>query len=94
MSSVSASGVGMLVFLILIGPFIYLVKYLYEEYILHKHAAANVIKTDDGRENLSSKAYLFALIGYAIGIGKFMCILYTYCKLISPLTLSLNTIRR
>ena len=72
MSSVSASGVGMLVFLILIGPFIYLVKYLYEEYISHKHAAANVIKTEDGKENLSSKAYLFALIGYAIGIGKWV----------------------
>jgi len=74
MSSVSASGVGMLVFLILIGPFIYLVKYLYEEYVSHKHAAANVIKTEDGSDILSSKAYLFALIGYAIGIGKCMCV--------------------
>ena len=86
MSTVSASGLGTLIFLILIGPFIYLVRYLYAEYITHRHGAKNVSTASDGRENLSSRAYLFALIGYAIGIGKWDILLfihiiywYTYC---------------
>ena len=70
MSSVSVSGVCTLVFLILIGPIIYGIKHLYEKHVSHKHAVANIVKTADGQENLSSKAYLFALIGYAIGIGE------------------------
>lgn len=77
MSTVSASGLGTLIFLILIGPFIYLVRYLYAEYITHRHGAKNVSTASDGRENLSSRAYLFALIGYAIGIGK--CVYIYYC---------------
>jgi len=72
----------MLVFLILIGPLIYGVKHLYDK-IRGKLSSHEMVKTDeqedkDGQEddeqeeNISSKAYLFALIGYAIGIGKFI----------------------
>jgi len=70
MSTVSASGLGTLIFLILIGPFIYLVRYLYEEKITHRHGAKNVLTASDGRDKLSSRAYIFALVGYAIGIGN------------------------
>ena len=73
MSTVSASGLGTLIFLILIGPFIYLVRYLYEEKITHRHGAKNVLTASDGRDKLSSRAYLFALVGYAIGIGTWIC---------------------
>ena len=77
MSSVSVSGVCTLVFLILIGPIIYGIKHLYEKHVSHKHAVANIVKTADGQENLSSKAYLFALIGYAIGIGELiLCVMW------------------
>eukprot|EP00578_Thalassiosira_sp_NH16_P030313 CAMPEP_0181078506 /NCGR_PEP_ID=MMETSP1071-20121207/1523_1 /TAXON_ID=35127 /ORGANISM="Thalassiosira sp., Strain NH16" /LENGTH=621 /DNA_ID=CAMNT_0023159827 /DNA_START=28 /DNA_END=1893 /DNA_ORIENTATION=- len=71
MSMVSASGLGTLLFLIFIGPVIYLLRYLYAEYVVaHKHGEVNVIHASDGREILSSRAYIFALVGYAIGIGN------------------------
>ena len=88
MSSVSASGVCMLIFLIVVGPIIYGVKHLYEK-IHGKLSSHEMVTTDDGQEDdgqeeedngqedLSSKAYLFALIGYAIGIGK--CLLGIVC---------------
>lgn len=89
MSSVSASGVCMLIFLIVVGPIIYGVKHLYEK-IHGKLSSHEMVTTDDGQEDdgqeeedngqedLSSKAYLFALIGYAIGIGKCMGIVCYY----------------
>jgi len=70
MSSVSASGLGMLMFLIFIGPVIYILRYLYAEYVSHKHVKSNVTIETDGRENLTYRAYIFALVGYAIGIGN------------------------
>ena len=73
MSMVSASGLGTLLFLIFIGPVIYLLRYLYAEYVVaHKHGEVDVIQASDGREILSSRAYIFALVGYAIGIGKYL----------------------
>lgn len=68
--TVSASGLGTLLFLILIGPFIYLLRYLYAKFVTHRHGEANVTKDSDGRELLTSRAYVFALVGYAIGIGN------------------------
>lgn len=70
MATVSASGLCTLLFLVFIGPVIYLLRYLYAEYVSHRHGKNNVPKAADGQENLTSREYLFALIGYAIGIGN------------------------
>lgn len=70
--AVSASGLGTLLFLIFIGPFIYLCRHLYCKYYKHRNANnENVSKNEeDGREEIHSTAYIFALVGYAIGIGN------------------------
>lgn len=70
MSTLSGSGLGTLMFLILIGPFLYFIRYLYTKYITHRQDKSNVVIASDGRENLTSRAYIFALLGYAIGIGN------------------------
>jgi SNF family Na+-dependent transporter len=65
----SASGVLTLLGLILIGPIIYLVRYL-----LRKSrgtvSESDYDATSEKREEISSTAYTFSLVGYAIGIGN------------------------
>jgi SNF family Na+-dependent transporter len=65
----SPSGVATLLGLILIGPIIYLVRYLFLK-SSGTNAAADSEPTIEKREEISSTAYTFSLIGYAIGIGN------------------------
>jgi hypothetical protein len=68
--SVSVSGVLTLAVLVGIGPIFYGCKIFYRRY---KGIVIDLKETKegaDGCEELSSKAYLFALLGYAIGIGN------------------------
>ena len=61
--AVSGSGLGTLLALILVGPVIYGARYLYNG-CTHNHGKqSNVVKSEvDGKENLSGRAYLFALV--------------------------------
>ena len=61
--AVSGSGLGTLLALILVGPVIYGARWLYNACITHEHGKSNVEKSEvDGKENLSGRAYLFALV--------------------------------
>jgi len=64
--AISASGLCTLLGLIFIGPLIYLTRYL----ITKEPLKSDVTKDSDGNENISSRAYIFSLLGYAIGIGN------------------------
>jgi len=69
--SVSASGTAVLVLLIVIGPIIYLCRWIVQTKYRHRAIESQVHKDEkDGRENLGSTAYVFGLVGYAIGIGN------------------------
>ena len=76
--AVSPSGLGTLLALIFIGPIIYLARYLYRKRRgLRDHddtpSPADTEGADgegEGREELKSSEFLFALVGYAIGIGN------------------------
>ncbi|CAE6969531.1 SLC6A5 [Symbiodinium natans] len=54
----------------LVFKVIYLARYIINRHVLHKRAAEQVSKGDDGKEHMSSMAYIFSLLGYAIGIGN------------------------
>ncbi|CAE7573368.1 DAT, partial [Symbiodinium microadriaticum] len=64
--AISASGLITLLVLVFLGPVIYLVRYI----VLRKPVEVQVSTGDDGQEHMSTTAYLFALLGYAIGIGN------------------------
>ena len=64
--AVSASGLITLLVLVFLGPVIYLVRYI----LLRRPVEVQVSKGDDGQEHMSTTAYVFALLGYAIGIGN------------------------
>lgn len=62
---VSASGTATLLVLIFIGPLIYACNWGYKKFKGIVDIEPN--KEEGEREELSSKQYLFALVGYAIG---------------------------
>ena len=64
--AISASGLITLLVLVFLGPVIYLVRYI----VLRKPVEVQVSTGDDGQEHMSTTAYLFAFLGYAIGIGN------------------------
>ena len=70
----SPSGTLTLLFLIFIGPIIYAGNWAYVKFIKGGQGSMadpnHVAEKDGEREQLSSKQYLFALIGYAIGKYK------------------------
>ena len=66
----SPSGTITLLFLVFIGPAIYAGSWAYAKFIETNDASSTndeAEKEEGKREQLSSKQYLFALIGYAIG---------------------------
>jgi hypothetical protein len=66
--AVSASGTITLLFLVFIGPLIYAGSYLYKKCKgIESSSDPGHGEKDGEREQLSSKQYLFALVGYAIG---------------------------
>jgi len=66
--AISVSGLLTLLFLIFIGPIIYLGRHFYRK--RQGKIASNASLVEGGREVLKTREYLFALIGYAIGIGN------------------------
>ena len=74
--AVSPSGLGTLLALIFIGPIIYLARYLYRKSRGLRDQDDTPADTEgaageeEGREELKSSEFLFALVGYAIGIGN------------------------
>lgn len=62
----SASGLLTLLFLIFIGPLIYVGRY----FLRKRQDTPECKVSEDGREVLETREYMFALIGYAIGIGN------------------------
>ena len=65
----SPSGTATLLVLIFIGPTIYLCNWIYKRFFKTEEADNDPdhVEKDGEREQLSSKQYLFALVGYAIG---------------------------
>ena len=65
----SPSGTLTLLFLIFIGPVIYGGNWVYVKFLKGGSTTADPdhVEKEGEREQLSSKQYLFALIGYAIG---------------------------
>ena len=80
--AVSPGGLGTLLALIFIGPFIYLSLFLFKKFcrgnyghapptaIIRPFPLATTEDDEEQREEMNSSQYLFALIGYAIGIGN------------------------
>lgn len=64
----SASGIFTLLALILIGPFVFFIRYIYNK----KNGIENVRPEQGGgdRDIIDTSHYIFALIGYAIGVGN------------------------
>ena len=69
--AVSASGLGTLMFLVLVGPLAYLGRWVVDRCRRKPpRSHAQVSKDPDGRDTFNNTAsYVFALVGYAIGIG-------------------------
>mmetsp|Transcript_11669 Transcript_11669/g.23719 ORF Transcript_11669/g.23719 Transcript_11669/m.23719 type:complete len:598 (-) Transcript_11669:140-1933(-) len=70
---VSPSGTLTLLFLVFIGPIIYAGNWAYKKFIKGEDGTLHDpdhVEKEGEREQLSSKQYLFALVGYAIGIGN------------------------
>jgi hypothetical protein len=73
MSSVSAQGLGTLLALIFAGPIIYLVRFLYKKFIRGGYGAGATSPSTEEAEiepAMGYSAFVFALVGYAIGIGN------------------------
>lgn len=82
MSSVSAQGLGTLLALIFVGPIIYLARFLYKKFVRGGYGATSAnTEAADGATSASTEAaeseaemgysaFVFALVGYAIGIGN------------------------
>lgn len=67
---VSPSGTLTLLFLVFIGPIIYAGNWAYKKFIKGENGNLtdpDHVEKEGEREQLSSKQYLFALVGYAIG---------------------------
>ena len=81
----SPSGTLTLLALILIGPIIYAGNWAYVKLIKGGSMADpdHVAEKEGEREQLSSKQYLFALVGYAIGKYTHECILRALDLLLS-----------
>lgn len=75
---VSVGGTFTLLFLIVIGPLIYGSNWAYQKFRpKDDEDYIEPVKEDGSREELSSKQYLFALVGYAIGeyyIAREQCV--------------------
>ena len=66
----SPSGTLTLLFLVFIGPLVYAGHWLYKKMRgVEMTGDPDHVEKEGEREQLSSKQYLFALVGYAIGIG-------------------------
>ena len=71
MTSASLDGIITLAVIVLIGPLFYFGKALWRRFRGHPTAALQETSVGkDGREEYHSKAYIFALVGWAIGIGN------------------------
>ena len=72
MSSVSAQGLGTLLALIFVGPIIYLVRYLFNKFVRggHGETRPSTEAAESEPAELGYSAFVFALVGYAIGIGN------------------------
>lgn len=68
--AVSVSGVVTLAVLVGIGPIIYACRWIYNNMKGIKNEWRETSEGHDGREEMSSQAYIYALVGYAIGIGN------------------------
>ena len=71
MSSVSAQGLGTLLALIFAGPIIYLARFLYKKFIRGGYGATSPsTEAAESEPEMGYSAFVFALVGYAIGIGN------------------------
>ena len=71
MSSVSAQGLGTLLALIFVGPIIYLVRYLFNKFVRGGHGETRPsTEAAESEPEMGYSAFVFALVGYAIGIGN------------------------
>ena len=71
MSSVSAQGLGTLLALIFAGPIIYLVRFLYKKFIRGGYGETRPsTEVVESEPEMGYSAFVFALVGYAIGIGN------------------------
>ena len=72
MSSVSAQGLGTLLALIFVGPIIYLVRYLFNKFVRggNGETSPSTEVAESEPAELGYSAFVFALVGYAIGIGN------------------------
>jgi len=78
MSSVSAQGLGTLLALIFVGPIIYLARFLYKKFVRGGYGATSAIteaaesepEAAESEAEMGYSAFVFALVGYAIGIGN------------------------
>ena len=73
MSSVSAQGLGTLLALIFAGPIIYLVRFLYKKFFRGGYGETSPstdMEVAESEPEMGYSAFVFALVGYAIGIGN------------------------
>ena len=80
--ALSPSGLGTLLALIFAGPIIYATRYVYKKYRRRGHNDATEVEAEglneengkegdeDDHNKMTTNEYLFALVGYAIGIGN------------------------